>query len=57
MLGYTDYRGAVPGLHLCGAGTHPGDGVTGAPGHNAAQAIRRDLRRRGLPTPRFGHLA
>lgn len=57
MLGYADYRGVVPGLHLCGAGTHPGDGVTGAPGHNAAQAIRRDLRRPGLPTPRFGHLA
>jgi phytoene dehydrogenase-like protein len=45
MLGYANYRGAVPGLYLCGAGTHPGGGVTGAPGHNAAQAIRRDLRR------------
>jgi phytoene dehydrogenase-like protein len=45
MLGYAHYRGAVPGLYLCGAGTHPGGGVTGAPGHNAAQAIRRDLRR------------
>ena len=45
MLGYANYRGALPGLYLCGAGTHPGGGVTGAPGHNAARAIRRDLRR------------
>lgn len=45
MLGYANYRGALPGLYLCGAGTHPGGGVTGAPGHNAAQAIIKDLRR------------
>ncbi len=44
MLGYADYRGALPGLYLCGAGTHPGGGVTGAPGHNAAQAINADFR-------------
>ncbi|MFC4819656.1 phytoene desaturase family protein [Dokdonella ginsengisoli] len=44
MLGQADYRGALPGLYLCGAGTHPGGGVTGAPGHNAAKAITRDLR-------------
>jgi phytoene dehydrogenase-like protein len=31
----------LPGLYLCGSGTHPGGGVTGAPGHNAAQAILR----------------
>ncbi len=43
MLGYADYRGALPGLYLCGAGTHPGGGVTGAPGHNAARVIARDL--------------
>ena len=43
MLGQADYRGAIPGLYLCGAGTHPGGGVTGAPGHNAAQAIIADL--------------
>jgi phytoene dehydrogenase-like protein len=46
MIGYADYRGALPGLYLCGAGTHPGGGVTGAPGHNAAAVIRADLRRR-----------
>jgi phytoene dehydrogenase-like protein len=44
MLGQADYRGALPGLYLCGAGTHPGGGVTGAPGHNAARAIIADLR-------------
>jgi phytoene dehydrogenase-like protein len=48
MLGYADYRGAIPGLYLCGAGTHPGGGVTGAPGHNAAREILRDFRRRRL---------
>lgn len=45
MLGYANYRGALPGLYLCGAGTHPGGGVTGAPGHNAAKAILADRRR------------
>ena len=46
MLGYADYRGPVTGLYHCGAGAHPGGGVTGAPGHNAAQAILSDLRGR-----------
>jgi phytoene dehydrogenase-like protein len=45
LLGYADYRMPVPGLYLCGAGAHPGGGVTGAPGHNAAQAVIADLRR------------
>jgi phytoene dehydrogenase-like protein len=45
MVGYADYRGALPGLYLCGAGTHPGGGVTGAPGHNAARAIIADRRK------------
>ena len=43
MLGQADYRGALPGLYLCGAGTHPGGGVTGAPGHNAARVVIADL--------------
>jgi phytoene dehydrogenase-like protein len=43
MLGYADYRMPVPGLYLCGAGAHPGGGITGAPGHNAAQAVIADL--------------
>jgi phytoene dehydrogenase-like protein len=46
MLGYADYRAPVAGLYLCGSGTHPGGGVTGAPGHNAAKVIAGDLRRR-----------
>ena len=44
MLGYADYRGPLKGLYHCGAGAHPGGGVTGAPGHNAARAILRDHR-------------
>jgi len=45
-LGYADYRGPLPGLYHCGSGAHPGGGVTGAPGHNAARAIIADRRRR-----------
>jgi phytoene dehydrogenase-like protein len=48
MLGHADYRGPVAGLYMCGAGTHPGGGVTGAPGHNAARAILADA---GLRMP------
>ncbi|MDD1534990.1 FAD-dependent oxidoreductase [Bradyrhizobium sp. WBOS4] len=44
MLGHADYRGPLRGLYHCGSGAHPGGGVTGAPGHNAAQAILRDHR-------------
>jgi phytoene dehydrogenase-like protein len=43
-LGHADYRMPVPGLYLCGSGAHPGGGVTGAPGHNAARAVIADLR-------------
>jgi phytoene dehydrogenase-like protein len=45
MLGHGDYRGPVPGLYMCGAGTHPGGGVTGAPGHNAAREVIADFKR------------
>jgi phytoene dehydrogenase-like protein len=48
MLGYGNYRGPLQGLYMCGAGTHPGGGVTGAPGHNAAREILSDFRRRKL---------
>jgi phytoene dehydrogenase-like protein len=48
MLGYGNYRGPVPGLYMCGSGTHPGGGVTGAPGHNAAREIIKDFRKRKL---------
>ena len=37
------YRAPLKGLYLCGAGMHPWGEVTGAPGHNAAQAVIRDL--------------
>jgi phytoene dehydrogenase-like protein len=46
VLGHADYRSPVTGLYLCGAGAHPGGGVTGVPGHNAAREILRDVRRR-----------
>ncbi|NWG24758.1 MAG: NAD(P)/FAD-dependent oxidoreductase [Pseudorhodoplanes sp.] len=46
MLGFADYRGPLKGLYHCGAGAHPGGGVTGLPGRNAARAIARDLGRR-----------
>jgi len=42
MLGHGNYRAPIKGLYMCGAGTHPGGGVTGAPGHNAAKEILRD---------------
>jgi phytoene dehydrogenase-like protein len=45
-LGHANYRGPLPGLYMCGSGTHPGGGVTGAPGHNAAHEILKDLGRK-----------
>lgn len=45
--GYADYRSPVRALYQCGASTHPGGGVTGVPGHNAAKIILRDWKRRG----------
>jgi phytoene dehydrogenase-like protein len=44
MLGHADYRGPLKGLYHCGSGAHPGGGVTGAPGHNAARVILGDHR-------------
>jgi phytoene dehydrogenase-like protein len=38
---WSQYKTPIDGLYLCGAGTHPGGGVTGAPGYNAAHAILR----------------
>jgi len=43
VLGHADYRTPVKGLYLCGSGAHPGGGVTGAPGHNCAREVLRDL--------------
>lgn len=44
LPGWAGYRTPVTGLYLCGAGTHPGGGVTGAPGFNAARCILKDRR-------------
>jgi len=42
--GFADYRTPVAGLYLCGAGTHPGGGVTGANGRNCAREVLRDVK-------------
>jgi phytoene dehydrogenase-like protein len=44
VLGFADYRGPIERLYMCGSGTHPGGGVSGMPGHNAAREIVRDFR-------------
>jgi len=44
VLGWARYRTPIPGLFLCGAGTHPGGGITGGAGQNAARAILTDLK-------------
>ena len=43
VLGYGNYSTPIDGLFLCGSGTHPGGGVTGVPGHNAAKEVLRNL--------------
>ncbi|MXY54882.1 MAG: NAD(P)/FAD-dependent oxidoreductase [Gammaproteobacteria bacterium] len=45
VMGFAAYRGPIKGLYHCGAGAHPGGGVTGLPGRNAAREILRDSRR------------
>jgi phytoene dehydrogenase-like protein len=45
LLGFARYRMPLAGLYLCGSGAHPGGGITGAPGANAARAITADLKR------------
>jgi len=52
VLGNAAYRMPIPGLYLCGSGAHPGGGVTGIPGRNAAREIVRDARRRRRRGPR-----
>lgn len=48
VMGYAAYRGPIHGLYHCGAGAHPGGGVTGLPGRNAARVIQREVSRRGF---------
>lgn len=45
VIGWAQYRTPIKGLYLCGSGTHPGGGVTGAPGFNASREIIKDLRK------------
>ena len=45
VAGWSQYRTPITGLYLCGAGAHPGGGVTGAPGHNAAKQALRDWKK------------
>ncbi len=42
FMGYADYRSPIKNLYICGSGTHPGGGVTGVPGHNAAKEMLKD---------------
>jgi len=51
VRGWTKYRTPIRGLYLCGAGTHPGGGVTGANGRNAAREVLRDAKRRWRRDP------
>jgi Phytoene dehydrogenase and related proteins len=48
VAGWAQYRTPVRNLYLCGSGTHPGGGVMGAPGYNAAREILRDLKKRRI---------
>ncbi len=50
--GWARYATPVAGLYLCGAGAHPGGGVTGAPGYNAAHQVLADLRGHRVRGPR-----
>ena len=45
VAGWAQYRAPIRGLYLCGSGTHPGGGVMGAPGYNAAREILKDWKR------------
>jgi phytoene dehydrogenase-like protein len=54
LAGWARYATPIRGLYLCGSGTHPGGGVTGAPGHNAARVILGSGRRRYMPYARSG---
>lgn len=45
VLGHANYRSPLKGLYFCGSGAHPGGGVTGVPGHNAAREILKDFQR------------
>jgi phytoene dehydrogenase-like protein len=48
VIGWAQYRTPIKGLYLCGAGAHPGGGITGGPGANAAREIIKDFKARRL---------
>jgi phytoene dehydrogenase-like protein len=48
VAGFADYRMPIKNLYLCGSGAHPGGGVSGCPGHNAAHEIIKDLKKKRL---------
>jgi len=48
LIGWAQYRTPIKGLYLCGAGTHPGGGISGGPGKNAAREIIKDLKARRI---------
>jgi len=47
LLDWAQYRTPITNLYLCGSGTHPGNGLTGGSGANAAQAIVREMKKGG----------
>jgi phytoene dehydrogenase-like protein len=57
VAGWARYATPIAGLYLCGSGTHPGGGVTGAPGHNAAHAVLRSSKKAQTPYARSGSKA
>jgi phytoene dehydrogenase-like protein len=57
VLGNASYRAPIRGLYMCGAGTHPGGGVSGMPGFNAAREVLRDLGWRARFSARRGKRA
>ncbi|NQZ47803.1 MAG: NAD(P)/FAD-dependent oxidoreductase, partial [Erythrobacter sp.] len=52
--GYAQYRGPVKGMYMCGSSNHPGGGVMGAPGANAAREILKDMKRADTTPEDFG---
>jgi len=52
LLDWANYRTPISGLYLCGSGTHPGGGVTGAPGQNASREVIKDLKAGAKPRQR-----
>jgi phytoene dehydrogenase-like protein len=51
LVGWSRYATPIDGVYLCGSGTHPGGGVMGASGHNAAHAVLRQLQAQGIASP------